>query len=276
MAIAPSTPVWRYTDLTELEHVLRKRELRLKRVDQFADPFEGSVPKQQIDNQVPIFSSADAMEMMESCTAAQNPWDAPAPPRPFRDRFTLMAIRRKAAARSAHASCWTRAEEIEPRWRLYCNDGAPGQGVAMRAKFERLAASVAHHGLVVRDIQYRRYLVGPAFTEDVAAFLHKREGFRDEEEIRLLNYNEQHKNQLAYALTADGRFGTPPPQPAELPTHIFVGWNALEVLEAIVVSPYATAEYEQRVRAALAAIDPAAASLIALSRFNERSSDPLF
>jgi len=220
------------------------------------------------------------MEMMESCTGAQNPWGAPVP-RVYRDRFTMMEIRRKAAARSAHASCWTMAQETEPRWRQYCNDDAlgkpaPGQGVAMRTTFERLAASVARHSLRVQDIQYRRYQEGPAFTDELAPFLHKRAGFVDEEEVRLLNYNKQQQNRLAYALTGDDRFGPLPPPPAELPTHIFVGWSPLDVLDAIIVSPYATAAYEQHVRDTLATIDAAAAPLIQLSRFNDRSSDPLF
>ena len=48
----------RYVPLVALEQMLRDRQLRLTRVDQFLDPFEGSVPKQQIDDQMPIFSSA--------------------------------------------------------------------------------------------------------------------------------------------------------------------------------------------------------------------------
>jgi hypothetical protein len=48
------------------------------------------------------------------------------------------------------------------------------------------------------------------------------------------------------------------------------------VVDGIIVSPYATAAYEQRVRDTLATLDAAAAPLIQLSRFNERSSDPLF
>ena len=275
MVVAPGTPLWRYAHLIELQHVLADRQLRLTRVDKFRDPFEGSVPNQQIEDQGVIFRGGALMAMAMESAAAHFPGMA----RPIHvttDPWTLMAIRRKAAARSAHASCWTKAAESEPRWRLYCNDEAPGQGVAMRTTYERLEASVAHHGLIVQGIDYRHYHVGPAFADERAPFLHKRMGFQDEEEIRLLNYNEAHKNALAYALTADGRFGPPPPPPAELPEHIHVGWNPLDVLDGIIVSPYATADYEQRVRDVLATVAPAAVPLIELSRFSARSANPLF
>jgi hypothetical protein len=45
------TPVWRYMRLDALIATLRNRQLRFTRVDKFEDPFEGSVPKQTIDDQ---------------------------------------------------------------------------------------------------------------------------------------------------------------------------------------------------------------------------------
>jgi hypothetical protein len=188
----------------------------------------------------------------------------------------MMTIRRRAATRSAHASCWTAACEIEPRWRLYCNDGAPGQGVALRSTVGRLKTSVERHDLIVRRIEYRRYHEGPAFTDDIAPFVHKRLGFQDEQEVRLLSYNMQHQGQLAYGLTADGSLGPVPLLPPELPEHICIGWNALDAVDAIIISPYATKEYEQRVRETVVGIEVAAAVLIQLSQFSERSSQPLF
>jgi hypothetical protein len=54
----------RYTTLDALVHIFRNRQLRLTRVDKFPDPFEGSVPKKQIDDQLPIFSGRNAAQMM--------------------------------------------------------------------------------------------------------------------------------------------------------------------------------------------------------------------
>src|SRR5580658_4122886 len=121
MAIAPGTPLCRYVHLIELEHLLADHQLRLTRIDQFPDPFEGSVPQASIDALVPIIGGGQMTRTMMECVAAHYP-GMELPPRDTRDPFELIATRRKAAARSAHASCWTMAQETEPRWRLYCKD----------------------------------------------------------------------------------------------------------------------------------------------------------
>ncbi len=265
----------RYLPLVALEDMLRDRRLRLTRVDQFEDIFEGSVPKQQIDDQVPIFSSANAMLMMGECTAAQYPGMA-TPPRIYRDGFALMEIRRRAATRSAHASCWTAGPESEGMWRLYCEDGARGLGVSLRSTLGKVEASVEAHDLFVSPVTYRYYHEGPAFNDEIDPFMHKRLGFKHEGEVRLLKYDAPHQRVLAWALTGGDRYAPVPAPPPELPERIFLAWNALEVADAITVSPYATADYEKQVRTAVAAIDPAAADLIELSVLSERRYAALF
>ena len=59
-----NTPVFRYTSLEAVVSIMRDRQLRLTRLDAFRDSFKGSVPKQQIDDQVPIFSGAQNAEMI--------------------------------------------------------------------------------------------------------------------------------------------------------------------------------------------------------------------
>jgi hypothetical protein len=69
----PDTPVWRYLSLDALIATVHDRQLRFTRVDTFADPFEGSVPKQQIDDQVALFAGAYEMRMMYGSVAAHYP-----------------------------------------------------------------------------------------------------------------------------------------------------------------------------------------------------------
>ena len=88
-------------------------------------------------------------------------------------------------------------------WRLYCRDGGKeGQGVALRSTLEKIEASVAHHDLFVSPIKYRYYHEGDAFDDELDVFMHKRMGFKNECEVRLLKYDHTHYIELTTALTS--------------------------------------------------------------------------
>lgn len=118
--MSPTTELRRYVSLDALAHMLRNEQLRLTRVDKFDDPFEGSVPQKQIDDQVPLFSSRNELQMMS--VAAHFPGMS-MPPRRRLDAWTEMTLRRRALTRSTHASSWSSGHESEAMWRLYCRDG---------------------------------------------------------------------------------------------------------------------------------------------------------
>jgi hypothetical protein len=261
----------RYTTLNALVHILRNRQLRLTRVDKFADPFEGSIPKKQFDDQVPIFSSRNAVQMMG--VAAHYPGMS-LPPRRNLDPWTEMKLRRRAKTRSAHASCWTAGHESEAMWRLYCRDnGVEGQGVALQSTLGRVEASVSPHDLFVSPIRYRHYHEGDAFIDELDPFMHKRMGFAYEGEVRLLKYDESHYLKLAAALTSgDPNTGTPP----ELPEHIFLDWSLSKVIQTITISPYADEAYEKRVKEEITSIDSSLLERAELSVLSERRYAPHF
>jgi hypothetical protein len=120
-AMSHDTPVWRHLDLDAIVATLRDSQLRFTRVDTFDDPFERSVTKQDIDDQVPIFSSHYATQSMWAMAGG----DDPDLVRQFRERedpWTKTTRIRPAKTRSAHACCWFAGEESEALWRLYCED----------------------------------------------------------------------------------------------------------------------------------------------------------
>ena len=236
----PDTELRRYISLNALISMLRERRLRLTRVDRFADPFEGSVPKRQIDDQVPLFSSMNSM-MLDQLAAHHPEMERPR----RRDPWSEMTARRRAMTRSIHASCWIAGLESEGMWRLYCNDGSPGRGVLLRGTLARIEASVVPHDLYVSPITYRHYHEGPAFTDDLDAFMHKRLGFQHEREVRLLKSDQPHYFGLAASITGGSEFSPLPPPPLDLPHHIFLAWSPLDHIDAITISPYADEPYEQ-------------------------------
>lgn len=266
-----ATELRRYVTLDALIHTLQNLQLRLTRVDTFPDPFEGSVPKQTIDDQLPIFSSRNQIQY--TGVAAYYPGMS-MPPRRYMDPWTEMTLWRRAKTRSAHASCWIAGEESEAMWRLYCpKDGPDEQGVALQSTLGKLEASVAHHDLFVSPVKYRHYHIGDAFNDDMDSFMHKRMGFAHEHEVRLLKYDESHYLGCVNALRSDDPAGAAPP---ELPEHIFLDWCPAAIVEKITISPYAHGSYEKKVREAIASIDAAIVDRLELSVLSERRYSPNF
>lgn len=257
----------RYITLDALVDILRSSQLRLTRVDRFEDHFEGSIPKKEFDNQVAIFSSRNAAQMMG---VAAHYSGMNLPPRSNLDIWREMTLRRRAKTRSAHASCWTAGHESEAMWRLYC---AKGQGVALQSTLGRVEASVSSHDLFVSPIRYRYYHEGDAFTDELDPLMHKRLGFSYEREVRLLKYDESHYLKLAASLTSgDPNTETPP----ELREHIFLDWSLSQVIQTITISPYADEAYEKRVKEEITLIDASLLERVELSVLSDRRYAPQF
>jgi hypothetical protein len=257
--------VWRYLSLNAVIQTIERRQLRLTRIDAFRDPFEGSVTKKQMDDQNILLAGAGARRNMMNAIAAHHPGMGKIPP-PDEDPWMRITRWRRARTRSAHASCWSYGDECEPLWRLYCDDGAPGVGVALQTTLSRLEWSVEAHDLYVSPIRYIRYHEAPAFTDDMEPLMHKRHGFSAERELRLLKFNQAHFQALV-------------PKDASVPElaeHIYLDWVLGDVIDAIIISPYADVKYEQEVRQAIDGADPRLSDRVALSVLHGRRYPPLF
>ena len=97
------------------------------------------------------------------------------------------------------------------------------------------------HDLDVRPITYIEYQEAPPFTNDMAPLFHKRLGFRADQEVRLLKFNEEQFTALT-------------PKDAsvrQLDEYIYLPWVLKDAIDKIFISPYADEDYEQRVRDAV-------------------------
>jgi hypothetical protein len=261
-SMSGDTPVRRYLSLSAVIATINTGHLRLTRVDQFQDPFEGSVPQKQLDDQIVILIGAASRRTMMNAVAAHYQDMATIEP-PDEDPWTRMTRLRRARTRSAHASCWSMGAESEPLWRAYCADGV---GVALRTTLARLEASVAAHDLYVSPIRYIPYREAPAFTDEMDSLLHKRDAFIDERELRLLKFDETHYGALASKNASV----------SELTNHISLDWVLSDVIEEIAISPYADVDYEEWVRRTVKAADPSLADRVMLSELHERRDSPGF
>ena len=258
--------MWRYLSLIAVVETIKARQLRLTRVDIFRDPFEGSVPKKHMEDQNIVLMGGQSQQHMMNIVALHHPGMAPSPP-PDEDPWSRLTRWRRARTRSAHASCWSAGDESEALWRLYCKDeDCRGAGVALQTTLARLEKSVAVHDLCVSPIRYLKYHEAEAFKDDMEPLMHKRHGFSAEREVRLLRFNETHYKTLV-------------PKDAlvsELPKHIYLDWVLGDVIDEIIVSPYADKNYEERVRQAIDATDPSLTGRVALSVLHERRYAPNF
>jgi hypothetical protein len=265
-AMERTAEVWRHLSLDAVVQTIRDRKLRLTRLDTFRDVFEGSVPKQQIEDQLPLFAGANFTRMMMTQVAAHYP-GMQVPTLVSEDSWTRMTRLRRAKTRSVHASCWASGHESEALWRLYCGeDGGPGLGVALRSTLARLEAAVSSHDLFVSPVVYRPYHLGPAFTHELDSFFHKRQGFWAESEVRVLKVDDAQYGGLIQV----------PPAVPELPIHLHLDVVPSDLIEEIVLSPYADEAYEAHARAAIAAADPAVSNRVILSVLNPRRYAPGF
>ena len=223
------------------------------------------MPKRQMDDQNVLFRGGAKRAMLNS-VAAHHPGMARLMP-PDEDPWIRITRLRRARTRSAHASCWSAGDESEALWRLYCaDDGCQGVGVALQTTLACLEASVAAHDVYVTPIRYLPYHKAPAFTDEMDSLLNKRHGFAAERELRLLKFDEAHFSALV-------------PKNAlvpELPEHIYLDWVLSDVIDEIIVSPYADVNYEDLVRQAINATDPNLVDRVVLSVLHERRYPPGF
>jgi hypothetical protein len=261
-----NTPVWHYTSLAAAIAMLDDGQIRLTRVDRFSDPFEGSVPKSTMEEQLVLLSGAQATQMQMSQISAHYP-GMDRQDRQREDGWSRLTRLRRAKTRSAHVICWAAAHESEAMWRLYCRRGDElGVGVALRTTLGKLEDSVAQHDLYVSPVRYRYYHEGNSFTDELDAFMHKRMGFEHEHEVRLLKFDEGQYAALC-----------PLPDPTrpvtELKEHLYLDWPAANVIEEIVLSPYSDQAYENLVKTF---IEPRLPGRVTLSVLSERRYAPHF
>ncbi len=224
------------------------------------------MPKQTIDDQVLLFGGAYRTRAVYTILAAHHPPGAMSLPE-WEDPWTKITRLRRAKCRSTHACCWAAGEESEALWRLYCKDpDRRGLGVAVQTTLEKLERSVDPHNLYVSPVTYRHYYEGPAFDDELDPFMHKRKGFHCENEVRLLKVNGAH-----YAALINGA-----PAVAELDEYLPLSWPAADVIEHIVLSPYAEGPFEERARAVIEAADPSLRNRVILSVLNPRRYAPGF
>ena len=154
--------LWKYMDFTKFVSILENSALFFPRADKLGDPFEGSVPKNNISSR-PIWHPdlTEKDTIMYGFVIQQIP------------RFTLI-------------NCWHRSNhESEGMWKLYASvDG----GIAIRTNLINLIESFkTNEHIHVGQVKYVDY-ERDSIPEDNSLFpyLYKRKSFEHEREVRAI------------------------------------------------------------------------------------------
>ena len=218
-----SSRLWRYMSFEKFCYLIESSKLYHARLDQFQDPFEGSVTHAyatQRDSGLvePYFSSITGLE----------PWT-----------FKRLRLR-------SYAVCWYAGEdESDAQWRLY---GSGAGGIAIVSTLKRLYQSVSFppHAGLLSDVQYvdfeKHDMSHRPFGTAMRPGFVKRKSFEHEKEVRgivLLELNEP---------TLDTSDDFLELFKAKQPRGVEADVSLPELLEEIVLSPLAPPYMEFIVR----------------------------
>jgi hypothetical protein len=165
--------IWRYMDFTKFVSMLIKRGLRglfFPRLDCLGDPFEGSFPKLNMDDDLyPVHPSIldpkgyrKSLKGMRQCVKHRRQW--------------------------VYASCWYMSEHESPAmWKLYARTE---EAVCIRSTFLKLQQSLPNQALIgcIKYINFEKEF----FNDEpyMTPYVIKRLSFEHEREVRALIDNE--------------------------------------------------------------------------------------
>jgi len=168
-----STLLWRYLDLSKFAWLIQNESLYLPAASSFSDPFEGAIPKKD-------------MELIEEY-------------RPFRNSHEreLRKILRMRLRRCTYISCWRLGnDDSDAMWRLYCG---PNNGVAIVSEYGAVEDSLEDPMTFIGAVNYVDYdSYSYNSPNHYCRFMHKRKSFEHEQEVRVISmlYDEMHPKKL--------------------------------------------------------------------------------
>lgn len=176
--------LWRYFSFEKFESLLKTESLFFCRADKFSDPFEGTITKEDADNEIEVERRvAKCYNQTFEESAAQA-------------RIGIKRNQRQKYRRCIVVNCWhENANESDAMWRLYLKDN---EGVAIQTNAQRIAniidkTSVAVFPSKVRYIDYDletfyHVIDYPHPNYNIyVPFIHKRKEFIHESEFRLFH-----------------------------------------------------------------------------------------
>jgi hypothetical protein len=219
--------IWRYMDFTKFVSLLGKEQLFFARADKLGDPFEGSYPKENVQQRAIAYKKM--MGQLPSYLQES-----------FRGRGEASNQFFKNLKNFIFINSWHESrQESAALWKLYLKSN---EGVAIQSTFGRLKGCFKQGtpDIYIGEVHYIDYQ-----TEKISesnffnSFLHKRRSFEYEKEIRalVLEYTRQRAEVLEYARRKDEGVHTPSKPPSSVAAGVPVDVDLEELIANIYVAP---------------------------------------
>ncbi|WKV12188.1 DUF2971 domain-containing protein [Marivirga harenae] len=174
--------IWRYMDLEKFESLLNQKSLFFCRSDKFSDPYEGSVPKREVEFRQKM-EHIIASEFGKKITTEE-----------AKNKSDEIGIFHQKLKRSFIVNCWHQNDgESDAMWRLYLksNEGVAiqstvrGLKAAFESSDEEVAISKVRYLDYEKDVWYDKKDYPVKSYNLSSPIIHKRKAFEHERELRL-------------------------------------------------------------------------------------------
>lgn len=162
--------IWRYLDFTKFVDLLNSESLFFSRADKFDDIFEGSLPKKSVTNRDTVLKDLINRKIL-------NPTHTP-------DWFAESTIQKRM---EYAINCWHLNDyESTAMWKVYLKSN---EGIAVQSTFSKLKSELnkSVHKIFLGIVNYKNYEQDYVdWSNSFNAYVHKRESFSYENELRAL------------------------------------------------------------------------------------------
>lgn len=165
--------IWRYMDFTKFLSILINKELYFRRSDMLDDPFEGSL------TQINVKARNEFLK---------NFWEKMISEEELKELSQRELKRNKELRKSVFVNCWHMSKhESAAMWKLYLKSN---EGIVLQSTYKKLKKSFGANScstVFIGEVNYIDYDSKPiARTNLLNPFLHKRESFKYEKELRVV------------------------------------------------------------------------------------------
>lgn len=191
-------PIWRYISIPQLLSIIEIEALWFTRSDQFDDPYEGRLPRENRK----ALSQSDEIKLPRWAEVEQHmrgrkrtvQWE------PVNDRSEIEAYRRMSFVNSWHQH----DGELDTLWRANLGSAF---GVVIKSSVENLKQSFGHteHSIYVGEVNYIDFIKDKISGENkLHPFIYKRKGFSQENELRAVLTTLPHEDHPGWKGQARG------------------------------------------------------------------------